>query len=54
MLRNFVKPNERVTKERTYGFRRGTTAFSKEEIRNLVVHEHIIGVRDDAMDIDGS
>jgi len=54
MLRNFVKPNERVTKERTYGFRRGTTAFTKEEIRNLVVHEEIIGVRDDAMDVDGS
>jgi 20S proteasome subunit beta 2 len=54
MLRNFVKPNERVTKERSYGFRRGTTAFTKEEIRNLVVHEQIIGVRDDAMDVDGS
>lgn len=54
MLRNFVKPNERVTKERTYGFRRGTTAFTKEEIRNLVVHEEVIGVRDDAMDVDGS
>jgi 20S proteasome subunit beta 2 len=54
MLRNFVKPNERVTKERSYGFRRGTTAFTKEEIRNLVVDEQIIGVRDDAMDIDGS
>jgi 20S proteasome subunit beta 2 len=54
MLRNFVKPNERVTKERTYGFRRGTTAFTKEEIRNLVVCEEIIGVRDDAMDVDGS
>jgi len=54
MLRNFVKPNERVTKERSYGFRRGTTAFSKEEIRSLVVHEQIIGVRDDAMDVDGS
>lgn len=54
MLRNFVKPNERVTKERAYGFRRGTTAFTKEEIRNLVVHEEIIGIRDDAMDVDGS
>ena len=54
MLRNFVKPNERVTKEKTYGFRRGTTAFTKEEIRNLVVHEEIIGIRDDAMDVDGS
>ena len=48
-----MKPSERVTKERTYGFRHGTTAFTKE-IRNLVVHEEIIGVRDDAMDVDGS
>jgi len=53
MLRNFVKPNERVAKERSYGFRRGTTAFTKEEVRSLVVHEEIIGVRDDAMDVDG-
>ena len=49
-----MKPNERVTKERTYGFRRGTTAFTKEEIHDLVVHEEVIGVRDDAMDVDGS
>jgi 20S proteasome subunit beta 2 len=28
MLRNFVKPNERVTKERTDDFCRGTTAFT--------------------------
>ncbi|CDO75918.1 hypothetical protein BN946_scf184873.g7 [Trametes cinnabarina] len=45
-LRNFVKPNERVQKERSYQFRRGTTAIKKEEIRSLVVEEditHIIG-----------
>jgi 20S proteasome subunit beta 2 len=54
MLRNFVKPNKRVTKERTDDFCRGTTAFTKEEIRNLVVHKEIIGVCDDAMDVDGS
>ncbi|KAI0643228.1 20S proteasome subunit [Trametes meyenii] len=41
MLRNFVKPNERVQKERSYQFRRGTTAFKKEEIRSLVVDEDI-------------
>ena len=54
MLRNFVTPNERVTKERTYGFRRDTTAFTKEEIRNIVIHEEIIGVRNDAVDVNGS
>lgn len=49
MLRNFVKPNERVQKERSYGFRRGTTAFKSEEIRNLIVGEDITHVSD-AMD----
>ncbi|KAH9895815.1 proteasome subunit [Cubamyces lactineus] len=41
MLRNFVKPNERVQKERSYQFRRGTTAVKKEEIRSLIVEEDI-------------
>jgi 20S proteasome subunit beta 2 len=41
MLRNFVKPNERETKERTYRFRRGTTAWKKEEIKNLIVNEEV-------------
>ncbi|RPD58249.1 20S proteasome subunit [Lentinus tigrinus ALCF2SS1-7] len=41
MLRNFVKPNERVQKERSYTFRRGTTEWKKEEIRALVVEEDI-------------
>ena len=33
MLRNYVKPNERVEKERHYTFRRGTTAFKSEIVR---------------------
>lgn len=41
MLRNYVRPNERVQKERSYGFRRGTTAWKKEDIRNMVVEEDI-------------
>ncbi|KAI0631563.1 20S proteasome subunit [Trametes polyzona] len=41
MLRNVVKPNERVQKERSYQFRRGTTAIKKEEIRSLIVDEDI-------------
>jgi len=50
MLRNCVKPNERVEKERKYGFRRGTTAWKTESIRNLVVSEEVTLVGGDAMD----
>ena len=46
MLRNYIKPNERVKKERNYKFARGTTAvlnekvITKEEIgRYITVHE---------------
>ena len=41
MLRNFVKPNERVEKERRYVFRRGTTAWKSESIRSLIVSEEV-------------
>ncbi|KAI1787515.1 proteasome subunit [Ganoderma leucocontextum] len=56
MLRNFVKPNERVEKERSYQFRRGTTEFKKEEIRSLIVEEDVTyisadrGAEGEAMD----
>ena len=56
MLRNFVRPNERVQKERSYTFRRGTTEWKKEEIRALVVDEDITlisggrGAEGEAMD----
>jgi 20S proteasome subunit beta 2 len=50
MLRNFIKPNERVQKERRYGFRRGTTAWKSEEIRSLIVSEDIVPVGQEAMD----
>ncbi|KAH8111664.1 proteasome subunit [Phellopilus nigrolimitatus] len=56
-LRNYRRPNERVQKENTYKFRRGTTAWSKESIRNLVVDEQItpitgaVAAGGDAMDI---
>jgi len=46
LLRNYIKPNERVKKERNYKFPRGTTAYlnqkiiTKEEIgRYVTVHE---------------
>ncbi|KAF9004629.1 proteasome subunit [Cyathus striatus] len=41
MLRNVEMPNERVKKERNYKFRRGTTAWKKEEIRKLVIDEQV-------------
>jgi 20S proteasome subunit beta 2 len=51
MLRNYVKPNERVQKEKAYGFRRGTTAWKSETVRSLVVNEEITPVgQGEAMD----
>lgn len=57
MLRNYQKPNERAQKENTYKFRRGTTAWKSERIRDLIVDEHIapitatVAAGGDAMDI---
>lgn len=39
MLRNYEMPNERGEKTRQYKFRRGTTAWTKEDVRSLVVSE---------------
>lgn len=39
MLRNYRMPNERAQKEQSYKFPRGTTKFTKEEIRSMVVKE---------------
>ena len=46
VMRNYIKPNERVKKERNYKFARGTTAWLKEKIitkeevqRYVTVHE---------------
>ncbi|TFK43100.1 proteasome subunit [Crucibulum laeve] len=41
MLRNVEMPNERVQKERDYKFRRGTTAWKKEDVRKLIVEEQV-------------
>ncbi|KAK7696355.1 Proteasome subunit beta type-7 [Cerrena zonata] len=46
MLRNFVKPNERVQKEKSYRFARGTTAWKKEDIRNLIISEVVVPTRE--------
>ncbi|KAF9070320.1 proteasome subunit [Rhodocollybia butyracea] len=51
MLRNVEMPNERVQKERTYVFPKGTTAWKKEEVRKLVVQEEVRLVGE-AMDTD--
>ncbi|KIP02005.1 hypothetical protein PHLGIDRAFT_112515 [Phlebiopsis gigantea 11061_1 CR5-6] len=50
MLRNHVRPNERVEKERKYTFRRGTTAFKSESVKHLIVEETITPTGE-AMDI---
>ncbi|KAI0300064.1 nucleophile aminohydrolase [Multifurca ochricompacta] len=41
MLRNYVMPNVRVEKERKYGFRQGTTAWTREKVREMIVSEEI-------------
>lgn len=42
MLRNYVRPNERVAKELSYRFRNGTTSVKKIEVRKFVVAEEVI------------
>lgn len=43
-LRNYRRPNERAVKEETYTFPKGTTAYSKESIWDLVVKEDNIDI----------
>ncbi|KAG8799729.1 proteasome core particle subunit beta 2 [Serendipita sp. 399] len=55
MLRNYLKPNEKVEKEKRYKFSRGTTDWKRDReiVRSLVVHEETrpISGGDDTMDI---
>ena len=51
MLRNVEMPNKRVEKERDYKFRRGTTAWKKEDIRKFIIDEQVLSVTGDEMDI---
>lgn len=46
MLRNYVRPNERVEKEINYTFRRGTTAVKFQQVRKFVVAEEVIHIVD--------
>lgn len=51
MLRNVEMPNERVQKERDYKFRRGTTAWKKEDIRKFIIDEQVSSIAGDEMDV---
>lgn len=42
MLRNYRTPNVKVAKNASYKFRRGTTAWTKEDVRSLIVSEEVI------------
>ena len=42
MLRNVEMPNQRVEKERDYKFRKGTTAWRREDVRKYVSHEQVV------------
>lgn len=51
MLRNVEMPNQRVEKERDYKFRRGTTAWKKEDIRKFIIDEQVSSIAGDEMDV---
>ena len=44
-------PNQRVEKERDYKFRRGTTAWKKEDIRKFIIDEQVSSIAGDEMDV---
>lgn len=50
-LRNVEMPNQRVEKERDYKFRRGTTAWKKESIRQCIIDEQVTQIGGDEMDV---
>jgi 20S proteasome subunit beta 2 len=55
MMRNYLKPNEKVEKEKRYKFARGTTEWKKDReiVRSLIISEETRPIgsgRDDAMD----
>jgi 20S proteasome subunit beta 2 len=45
----YISQNERGEKSRQYKFRRGTTAWTKEDVRSLVVSETVTPI--EAMDM---
>jgi 20S proteasome subunit beta 2 len=42
MLRNYVRPNERVEKELSYRFRKGTTAVKRIQVKQFVIAEEVV------------
>ncbi|WFD31032.1 proteasome endopeptidase complex [Malassezia sp. CBS 17886] len=59
MHRNYRMPNERVKKEKSYKFPRGTTAWTKEDIHDMVVKESVYCARRqpdraDVLDLDAT
>ena len=54
MLRNYLRPNDRAQKERRYNFRRGTTAWTAERVRSLVVSEEVVEVKPEVEAMDTS
>lgn len=54
LLRNYLTPNVRAAKEKSYKFARGTTAVLRQSIREIVdVEETVIDFgRSDAMEVD--
>ncbi|KAM0793149.1 Proteasome subunit beta type-7 [Microbotryomycetes sp. NB124-2] len=42
MLRNYKTPNQKVNKEQNYKWRRGVTAWTREEIKKMIVAEEVI------------
>lgn len=57
LMRNYIRPNERVPKLQSYVFRRGTTAvlnekvIRKEELGNFITVQEV-PVADDKMEVD--
>lgn len=52
LLRNYLTPNVRAQKARSYKFARGTTAVLRESIRNLVDVQETVVAGGDRMEVD--
>jgi 20S proteasome subunit beta 2 len=59
LMRNFIKPNEREKKQRSYVFKRGTTAVLKEKViervdigKYVTVHEVPLESEGERMEVD--
>ncbi|KAG6843505.1 hypothetical protein H0H87_003690 [Tephrocybe sp. NHM501043] len=50
MLRNIEMPNQRMQKERSYSFCRGTTTWKTKSVRDLIVDEDVKMLVGKAMD----